>query len=142
MVKQISVFVENKRGRVKDILKALANANVDIKALSLADTTEFGIMRMIVDNDKAAKDALSSEGVVIRVSEITTVAVDDTPGALMNTFDVLDENEIAVEYMYAFAEKLNGMSVIAIRTDNPDLANDKLREKGVKVLVQDEVNGL
>ena len=142
MVKQISVFVENKRGRVKEILKALADANVDIKALSLADTTEFGIMRMIVDNDNAAKEALSNEGVVIRVSEITTVAVDDTPGALMNTFDVLDENGIAVEYMYAFAEKINGMSVIAIRTDNPDLANDKLCEKGVKVLSQDEVNGL
>ncbi len=142
MVRQISVFVENKRGRVKEILQALASANVDIKALSLADTTEFGIMRMIVDDEVAAKEALVADGVVMRVNEITAVAVDDTPGALMNTFGVLDENEIAIEYMYAFAEKLDGMPVIAIRTDSPDLANDKLKAKGIKVLTHDEVNKL
>lgn len=142
MVKQISVFVENKHGRVMEILQALAEAKVDIKALSLADTSEFGVMRMIVSDDENAKEALKNDGVIMKVAEVTAVAVDDTPGALMNTFAVLCDNNIATEYMYAFAEKMDGKSVIAIRCDNPELAEKELAKGGVHVLNQNEVNAL
>lgn len=139
MVKQISVFVENKFGHAMEILQVLADANVDIKALSLADSTGFGIMRMIVSDENAAKEALTADGVIMRIGEINAVAVEDTPGALMDTFAILCDNEIAIEYMYAFAEKVDNKSVIAIRTDNPVLANEKLKEGGIKVLTHNEI---
>ena len=122
MVKQLSVFVENKPGRLMEVLQALAERNIDIKALSLADTTEFGIIRMVVSNAEEAKEALKEK-----------------PGALMKTFAVLSDNKISVEYMYAFGEKLKNSSVIAIRTDNPELAEEKLSDGGVTVLEHDDI---
>ena len=142
MVKQISVFVENKHGRVMEILQVLAEAKVDIKALSLADTSEFGVMRMIVSDAEKAKEAFKDDGVIMKICNVTAVAVEDTPGALMNTFAILCDNGIATEYMYAFAEKLDGESVIAIRCDKPELAEEKLLSGGVHVLTQQEVEKL
>ena len=108
MVKQISIFVENKPGRVKEILQAIARANVNMKALSLADTTEYGVMRIIVDDCDAVKSALDTEGVIMRVGDIIAIAVEDKVGALTEPFSVLCDNNIPTEYVYAFAEKLDG----------------------------------
>ena len=116
MVKQLSVFIENKPGRLMEVLQALAEKNIDIKALSLADTTEFGIIRMVVSNAEAAKEALNENGVIVRI-----------------------DNKISVEYMYAFGEKLKNSSVIAIRTDNPELAEEKLSDGGVTVLEHGDI---
>lgn len=133
MVKQISAFVENKPGRLREILKALADAKVDLKALSLADTTDFGVIRMVVSDNELAKKVLKDDGVVVRITDITAVAVPDEPGALLKTLQILSENEIAIEYMYAFGEKLNGSSVIAIRTDAPEETEQALKNGGVTI---------
>ena len=140
MVKQLSVFVENKPGRLMEILRALADSMIDIKALSLADTTEFGIIRIIVSDADKAKKVLNNDGVVVRVCNVLAVAVNDEPGALMKTFEILSENKISVEYMYAFGEKLGNSSVIAIRTDDMDLAAERLADGGVTILESDDIS--
>ena len=140
MVKQLSVFVENKPGRLMEVLRALADSMIDIKALSLADTTEFGIIRMIVSDADKAKKVLNNDGVVVRICNVLAVAVNDEPGALMKTFEILSENKISVEYMYAFGEKLGNSSVIAIRTDDMDLAAERLADGGVTILESDDIS--
>lgn len=134
MVKQISVFIENRHGSISEVLKTLADNNINIDALSVADTTEFGVVRMIVSEPELAQKVLSEDGVIVRVCNITAVAVADEPGALMETFRILGDNNIAIEYMYAFGEKMDDCSVVAIRTDNQELAAECLKEGGVKVL--------
>lgn len=142
MVKQISVFIENKPGRLMEMLKAVAKDNIDIKAFSLADTTEFGVARMIVSDAEAAKQAINDEGVIVRICSIITIAVPDEPGALMSALEILKSNDISIEYMYAFAEKLDGASVIAIRTGNQELADEALKKGGIKVLSQVDIEKL
>lgn len=142
MVKQISVFIENKPGRLMEMLKAVAKDNIDIKAFSLADTTEFGVARMIVSDAEAAKQAINDEGVIVRICSIITIAVPDEPGALMSALEILKSNDISIEYMYAFAEKLDGASVIAIRTGNQELADKALKKGGIKVLSQADIEKL
>lgn len=134
MVKQVSVFIENTPGSLRDVLGALAENNINIDALSVADTTSFGIVRMIVDDAEKAQSVLSNEGLIVRVHYITAIAVNDEPGALMNAFDILKNNGVAIEYMYAFGEKIDDCSVLAIRTDNQELAEESLKLGGVKVL--------
>ena len=140
MVKQISVFIENKHGSIKEVLNILAENNINIDALSVADTTEFGVARMIVNSPELAQKVLSEAGIIVRVCKITAVAVEDEPGALMKTFSSLEDNNIAIEYMYAFGEKINGNSVLAIRTDNLELACECLKNGGVKVLEESDIN--
>jgi len=142
MVKQISVFIENKHGSMKEVLNILAENNINIDALSVADTTEFGVARMIVSNPELAQRVLSEEGIIVRVCKITAVAVADEPGALMKTFSILEDNNIAIEYMYAFGEKVGGNSVIAIRTDNQEFAKECLVKGGVKVIEQSDIEAL
>ncbi len=142
MVKQISVFIENKPGRLMEMLKAVAKNNIDIKAFSLADTTEFGVARMIVSDAEAAKQAINDEGVIVRICSIITIAVPDEPGALMSALEILKSNDISIEYMYAFAEKLDGASVIAIRTGNQELADEALKKGGIRVLSQADIEKL
>lgn len=139
MVKQLSVFIENKPGRLMEVLQALAEKKIDIKALSLADTTEFGVIRMVVSNAEAAKEVLNENGVIVRICDMLVVAVNDEPGALMKAFAILSDNKISVEYMYAFGEKLKDSSVIAIRTDNLELSEEKLAEGGVTVLEHSDI---
>ncbi len=142
MIKQISIFIENKCGSISEVLKTLADNNININALSVADTTEFGVARMIVSDPELAQKILTEDGVIVRTGNITAVAVADEPGALMKTFAILGKNNIAIEYTYAFGKKLNGSSVIAIRTDNHELAAKVLKDGGVKVLENDDIENM
>ena len=142
MIKQISVFVENKKGRVYELLKAIAEKNVNMKALSLADTSDFGIVRLVVDDYDNAEAAIKGEGVVMKIGNVIAVAVYDEPGALVNTFSVLADNDIVLEYMYAAAEKFEGKSVIILRCDKPELAEEKLKLNGIKVISQKDMEKL
>lgn len=139
MLKQISAFVENKPGRLTEILQALATAHVDLKALSLADTTDFGVIRMIASDNELAKKVLKEDGVVVRITDITAVAVPDEPGALLNALKILSDNGIAIEYMYAFGEKLGNSSVIAIRTEDPEKTEQVLKNGGIVIPCSSEI---
>ena len=105
MLKQLSVFLQNKAGRIADITRALSDAGIDLRALSIADTADFGILRMLVSDIEAAKAALSKQNCIVSVNEVAVVAVPDSPGGLARVLCLIAEAEIDIEYMYSLIER-------------------------------------
>ena len=101
MVQQLSVFLQNKSGKIAAVVRALSDSGVDIRALSIADTTDFGILRMLVSDISAAKAALAEQNCILSVNEVTVVAVPDTPGGLSRVLTLMAQEEIDIEYMYS-----------------------------------------
>ena len=139
-VKQLSVFVENKFGRISEIINALAENSIDISALSLADTSEFGILRLIVDKPELAVDVLKEEGVIVKISDILAIAIDDTPGGLAKALNVLTEANVVIEYMYAFIGKADGKAMTVIRVDDEPKAIEALKNGGVALLTTEDIS--
>ena len=133
-VKQISVFVENKFGRLANIIDALSKNNIDISALSIADTTDFGILRMIVDDAEKAVLVLKEEGVAVKLTDVIAVALDDKPGGLANVMTTLTENEITIDYMYAFVGKKHGKALMVVKTDDMEKAAQVLTGNHITVM--------
>ena len=119
-VEQISVFLENKTGRLAEVTRCLAVADINIRALSLADTSDFGILRLIVDNPTKAKAALRDCGFTVGVNTVVAVEVPDHPGGLDKILTLLEESEINVEYMYAYVRPLSNQAVLIFRFDKTD----------------------
>jgi hypothetical protein len=138
-VEQISIFIENKSGRLAEITRVLGDAGVNIRALSLADTSDFGILRLIVNDRETAKRVLKEKGFTVSKTEVVAVEVPDRPLGLNSILQVLDEARINVEYMYAFVERCGENAVIIFRFDDTEGAIRVLTEKGVKVLVGERV---
>ncbi len=141
-IKQISVFLENKKGRLYEALSALAQAGVNIRALSIADTSDFGILRMIVNNPDLAKKALEEAGFTTKITNVIAVGVKDEPGGLAEILKILYEKDINVEYVYAFVEKSGEEALVVLRTNNLEKTIDVLRERGVKLLDSKAVESL
>ena len=133
-VEQISIFLENKPGALESVTRLLKDANINIRTLSLADTSDFGILRLIVNDVNTTLKVLNENG--LRVSRTTVVAVEvpDRPGGLHSILEVLAKNSINVEYLYAFVEKSGENAVIIFRLDSPDNAIDVLLKNGFTVL--------
>jgi len=133
-VEQISIFLENKPGALENVTRLLKEANINIRTLSLADTSDFGILRLIVNDVNKTIKVLSDNG--LRVSKTTVVAVEvpDRPGGLHSILEVLAKNNINVEYLYAFVEKSGENAVIIFRFDSPDSAIDVLLKNGFTVM--------
>ncbi len=133
-VEQISVFIENKSGRLAEVTRLLGDAGVNIRALSLADTSDFGILRLIVNDREKAKTVLKENGFTVSKTEVVAVEVPDRPGGLSQILQTLDSNSINVEYMYAFVERCGENAVIIFRFDETDKAIQALQDKGFTVL--------
>ncbi len=133
-IRQISVFIENKVGRIMDITEVLGRNNINIRALSLADTSDFGILRMIVDQREKALKALKEKGFIVKDTEVVAVEVPDRPGGLAKVLEVLTEAGINVEYMYAFFEKPEDKALLIFRFEDPDSAISALTRRGVQVV--------
>ncbi len=133
-VEQISIFLENKAGRLAEVTAILRKANVNIRALSLADTTDFGILRLIVNNNEVAEKALKEEGFTVGKTNVLAIEVDDTPGGLNNILDPLTSEGVNVEYMYAFANPQGKNAIMIFRFHDLDKAIGILNEKGIKVI--------
>jgi hypothetical protein len=133
-VEQISIFLENKPGALETVTRLLKEANINIRTLSLADTSDFGILRLIVNDVPKTLKVLNDNG--LRVSKTTVVAVEvpDRPGGLHSILEVLAKNGINVEYLYAFVEKSGENAVIIFRFDSPDSAIDVLLKNGFTVM--------
>ena len=127
---QLTVFVENKQGVLVAITDKLAENNINIRALSIAETAEFGILRLIVDQPDLARDVLTESGVIVRISEVIAVAMDDAPGGAGGILHLLSEAGINVEYMYACVGRLSGKAIMIIRTDDPIKAANILHREG------------
>ncbi|HQG32568.1 MAG TPA: ACT domain-containing protein [Deltaproteobacteria bacterium] len=141
-VEQISIFLENKPGGLSSVTRAIKDAQINIRALSLADTSDFGILRLIVDNVAKAKEVLNAAGFAVGKTHVVAVEVPDRPGGLHSILEALTAEGINVEYMYAFVERSGENAVIIFRFDSTDSAIDVLLKGGFKVLPGEKVYGL
>jgi len=142
LVKQISVFLENKSGRLAEVTRVLGSNNIDISALSIADTTDFGILRLIVNKPEEAEAILKDNGFTVSCTSVIAIAVPDEPGGLAAALDVLDEEGIGIEYMYAFVGKSDEEAMVILRVEEPERAVRSLINRGVKVLSSTSVYNL
>ncbi len=138
-LKQLNIFVENKRGALVGITEALAKSNVDIRALSIADTESFGILRMIVSDTDLAKETLSSLGCIVNVSDVVGVKIGDAPGKLALALDVLDKAGINLEYLYAFLTRTEKHAYVVFRVADNSAAEQVLTEGGFHLISDADV---
>jgi hypothetical protein len=136
-IEQLSIFAENKPGHLAGPCRLLAQQGVDIRALALADTQKFGILRLIVSDAGKATRVLEAAGHVVKATEVLAIAVDDQPGGLAQVLSALEGSPVNIEYMYAFPFGHDGKAVLIFRFDNPDVAIQILQSKGVSVLAGD-----
>lgn len=141
-LKQISVFLENRKGRLWKALNILSNANINIRALSIADTSEFGILRMIVSDTDQTKQILEESNFVVKVNEVIAVGVSDTPGGLEGVLQILNKMDVNVEYIYAFVEKNGEKAVVVIRTEDIDAGLTALKNGGITILSEEEIKSI
>ncbi|NLD19284.1 MAG: acetolactate synthase [Clostridiales bacterium] len=133
-IKQVSVFVENKFGRVAEILDILKDNDINMSALSLADTTGFGILRLIVNDPSKTADALRNQGITVKTTDVLAVSMDDKPGGLASLLNILKEAQVSIEYMYAFIGKNEGTAAMVMKVDDQAKAVNCLESKGVYML--------
>lgn len=141
-VEQISIFIENKSGRLADVTQVIGEAGVNIRALSLADTSDFGILRLIVDKTDLAKSVLKDHGFTVNKTEVVAVEVPDRPMGLNGILKILDGAKVNVEYMYAFVERCGENAVIIFRFDNTEEAIQVLTGSGINILTGERVYGM
>jgi len=139
---QISVFLENKSGRLLEVTQALAKANVNIRALSLAETIDYGVLRLIVNQPKEAKQALTGAGFIVTETEVIAVEMPDRPGALAELVETVTRRGLNIEYCYAFVGKRGDNAVVIFRIDDAQAAIAALQERGAHVLSGAELGNL
>ena len=137
-VKQISVFLENKPGKLADFTKILSQHGINMRALSLAETSDFGILRLIVDDTYKTSTLLKDEGFVFSITKVLAVAIPDQPGSLNTVIEILGNAKINIEYMYAVTTHAKGLAYMIFRVADNTAAIDALTKNGDKVICQDE----
>lgn len=139
---QISVFLENKSGRLAEVTHALAKGEINIRALSLAETIDYGVLRLIVDKPKEAKTALAEAGFTVTETEVIAVAMPDRPGGLAGIVDLVTRHGLNIEYLYAFVGQRGENAVVIFRIDNAEEAITALQEGGAQVLSAAELSAI
>jgi hypothetical protein len=142
ILQQISIFLENKSGRLAEVTDLLGRAGVNIRALTLADTADFGILRLIVDDNERAEKTLRENGFTVGKTDVVAIEVPDHPGGLARVLAELGKAGINVEYMYAFVAKSGGNAVVIFRFDEPRNAIGLLTQAGIRVLRGEEIYNL
>ncbi len=138
-IRQISVFLENKVGRIMEITEILGTHNINIRALSLADTSDFGILRMIVNNIEKAIEVLKEKDIIVKESYVVAVEVPDKPGGLAAVLKILGNENINVEYMYAFFEQPQDKALLIFRFEDPEEAVSVLMKNGINVAGEEKL---
>jgi len=133
-IHQLSIFVENSPGHLRAPCQVLADAGINLATLSLADTRQYGILRLIIADWQKAKMVLEAAGFLVNVSEVLAIEVPDRPGGLADVLKVIEQAKINVEYMYAFAEKRDDKAVLVFRFEDADAAVEALKHSGVNVI--------
>lgn len=139
MVQQLSVFLQNKSGKIAAVVRALSDNGVDIRALSIADTTDFGILRMLVSDISAAKAALAEQNCILSVNEVTVVAVPDTPGGLSRVLTLMAQEEIDIEYMYSLIDRGKEDAYMVFRVSDENRLLKVLSENGLSAVAPDKL---
>jgi hypothetical protein len=141
-VKQISVFLENKKGRLAELTETLERETINMRALSLADTADFGVLRIIVDDVERCLTVLRAAGFVAQVTEVLAIEVEDKPGGLHRILQVLDAAAINVEYLYAYVEKRKAAAVVICKVDDRGKAGDALKKAGIATITAEALKAL
>ena len=141
-IKQLTVFVQNKRGTVVSVTKILSENNINLRALSVAETQDFGILRLIVSDEKAAEKVLSENGYIIKVIDVVGVKIGDEPGKLSEALDVLDKADINVEYLYAFMARTEKHAYVVLRVEDNGVAEEALSAAGFKMISEADITKL
>ncbi|MBR4220187.1 MAG: ACT domain-containing protein [Victivallales bacterium] len=138
-IRQLSIFLENRSGRLQAITGILAEASIDIRGLSVADTSDFGILRIIVDDTAKAEAVLKANNVVFHTNDVTAIEVDHKPGGLAKVLRLLQDTSVNVEYMYTLAVPCGVNPVLILRFNEPQEVRAKLRQNGVKLLDESDL---
>ena len=138
-VKQISVFLENKSGRMAQVTALLGKNGINIRALSIADTTDFGILRLIVNDPDQAYRVLKEKGLTVAFTDVIAVEVADEPGGLARILQLLDRAGVNIEYLYAFVQKASNAALVVFRVEQLDEAVKELQENGIRVMTGKDV---
>ena len=138
-IKQLTVFVENRQGTVVSVTDTLSGHNINLRALSIAETQDFGILRLIVNDEAAAEKILAEEGYLIKITEVVGVKIGDEPGKLSEALKVLDDNQINMEYLYAFMARTEKHAYVVIRVEDNAVAEAALVNAGFKIITEADV---
>lgn len=140
-IKQVSVFIPNKQGALHTITNVLAQANIDLRTTYVADTSDYGIVRIIASEPERAVEALNNSGHTASIREVTAFAVPDVPGGLAKALDVLENNGVNIEYLYALVgnENAKGKAYTVLRADNGEKAEKVLFDNGFELLDEDKI---
>lgn len=138
-ITQISVFLENRKGRLYEVCSLLGKARINIRALTIAETQDFGILRIVVDKPEGAMRVLKKNGFVVNLTDIVAIEVDDRPGGLAEILKALGENDINIEYMYGFVEKFSDKALLVMRFEEPDKAIRIVKAKKIKVIGKKDI---
>ena len=141
-IKQLTVFVQNQKGKVVEITEILSKNNINLRALSIAETQDFGILRLIVNDEVAAEKVLAENGYLIKVIDVVGVKIGDAPGKLTAALDVLDKADINVEYLYAFMARTEKHAYVVLRVEENALAEAALTNAGFKMITEADINKL
>ena len=140
-IKQLSVFVENKAGKLKEITDIIASADIDIRAMSIADTKEFGILRVIVNVIDRAIQVLEDDGLVLSVTDVLGIRLEDRPGGLASIMGTLSEIGVNIEYMYAFLTRTEN-AYLVVRVADAETTGQELEAKGIMLLTDDDIRNM
>ncbi|MGI6406756.1 MAG: ACT domain-containing protein [Syntrophaceticus sp.] len=138
-VKQITVFLENKCGRLASVAKVIGEEGINIRAFSVADTTDFGILRLIVSDPERTYDVLQKAQYTVRLTDVIAAQISDHPGGLAQVLSLMEEAGINIEYLYAFVAQVSGDALVVFRVENSKVAEQLMLGKGIKVLSGEEV---
>ena len=138
-IRQLSVFVENKKGSLHEITDVLAKAKIDLRSMCIADTSDYGIVRIIADDPIRAQNILAEAGHLANVREVTAFAVPDAPGGLAQVLDILEENSVNIEYLYALVTRNVGKAYAVARTDDSEKAEKILEANGIELLSESDI---
>ena len=141
-IKQLTVFIQNKKGTVVSVTDILSKNNINLRALSIAETQDFGILRLIVNDEKAAEAVLAENGYLIKVIDVVGVKIGDEPGKLTAALDVLDKADINVEYLYAFMARTEKHAYVVLRVEDNAVAEKALTDAGFKMISEADINKL
>ena len=138
-IKQLTVFVENKQGTIATITDLISAHNINIRALSIAETEDFGILRLIVNDENTAEKILAEHGYLIKITDVVGVKISDEPGKLSEALKVLDENKINMEYLYAFMARTEKHAYVVIRVEDNGAAESALLNAGFKIVTEADI---
>lgn len=137
LIKQISIFIENKHGRLADVTRILGENKIDINALSLADTTDYGILRLIVNYPDEALEILEEKGFAVSVNDVIAIEVEDKPGGLAKALTILEKKGISIDYMYAFVgNSASRNAMVILRVENPESALSILKDEDICICLR------